>query len=280
MAEPVVATFSIAACDLAAGQWGVAVQSKFLAVGSVVPWAEPHVGAIATQAYANPRYGPDGLGLLREGLPADEVVKRLTDADDGRDQRQLGVVDGHGRSATYTGTGCHDWAGGIAGDCFAAQGNILVGEETVAALARTFDDTKDKPLARRLIDCLAAAQAAGGDRRGEQSAAVLVVEKDAGYANLTDVIVDLRVDDHAHPIPELARVYRIHDLLFGSTPKDDWLPVDAGLRSELEERLANLGYAGTLAEMFDAWAGTENYEERVDGVERVDPIVLEALRTQ
>jgi uncharacterized Ntn-hydrolase superfamily protein len=280
MAEPVVATYSIAACDLAAGQWGVAVQSKFLAVGSVVPWAEPHVGAIATQAFANPRYGPDGLALLREGLPADEVVKRLTDADEGRNQRQLGVVDGQGRGATYTGAGCHDWAGGIAGDCFAAQGNILVGEETVAALSRTFDETKGKPLARRLIDCLAAAQAAGGDRRGEQSAAVLVVEKDAGYGNLTDVIVDLRVDDHAHPIPELARIYGIHDLLFGSTPKDDWLPVDAGLRSELEERLTGLGYAGTLAEMFDTWAGTENYEERVDGVERVDPIVLEALRAQ
>jgi len=207
MAEPIVATYSIAACDVAAGQWGVAVQSKFLAVGSVVPWAEPHVGAIATQAYANPRYGSDGLALLREGLSADEVVKRLTDADDGRDHRQLGVVDGHGGSATYSGSACMDWAGGIAGAGFAAQGNILVGAETVAALASTFADTEGSPLARRLIDCLAAAQAAGGDRRGQQSAAVLVVERDGGYAGLSDVLVDLRVDDHAEPIDELRRLY-------------------------------------------------------------------------
>src|SRR5512142_3555222 len=141
MARPVVATFSIAACDLEAGQWGVATQSKFLAVGSVVPWAEPRVGAVATQAYANPRYGPDGLALLREGLAAEEVVRRLTEADDGRDHRQLGVVDADGGSATFTGSACMDWAGGIAGPCFAAQGNILVGGETVQALATTFEAT-------------------------------------------------------------------------------------------------------------------------------------------
>src|SRR3954452_1685775 len=184
MADPLVATYSIAACDLDAGRWGVATQSKFLAVGSVVPWAEPHAGAIATQAYANPRYGPDGLALLRDGLPADEVVKRLTAADEGRDHRQLGVVDGNGGSATYTGAECMDWAGGIAGVGFAAQGNILVGEETVAALAGTFTETAGRPLAERLIDCLAAAQSAGGDKRGQQSAALLVVEKDGGYAAL------------------------------------------------------------------------------------------------
>src|SRR6478672_10031251 len=132
MANRPVATFSICACDLEEGRWGVATQSKFLAVGSVVPWAEPHVGAIATQAYANPRYGPDGLALLREGLSAEEVVEQLTNADADSAQRQLGVVDGEGRSATFTGAECMDWAGGIAGPCFAAQGNILVGEETVA----------------------------------------------------------------------------------------------------------------------------------------------------
>jgi uncharacterized Ntn-hydrolase superfamily protein len=180
MAEPIVATYSIAACDLEAGQWGVATQSKFLAVGSIVPWAEPYVGAIATQAYANPRYGPDGLELLREGLGATEVVERLTDADDARDHRQLGVVDRQGGSATYSGSECMDWAGGLAGPCFAAQGNILVGEETVAALATTFAATAGRPLAERLLECLAAAQTAGGDRRGQQSAAVLVVERDGG----------------------------------------------------------------------------------------------------
>ena len=278
MAELTVATFSIAACDLEAGQWGVATQSKFLAVGSVVPWAEPGVGAIATQAYANPRYGPEGLALLRDGLPADEVVRRLTDADDGRDQRQLGVVDGEGRGATFTGPACMDWAGGVAGACFAAQGNILVGRETVDALAATFGTTEGRPLAERLIDCLAAAQAAGGDRRGQQSAALLVVERDGGYAGLSDLLVDLRVDDHAEPIPELARLYEMHDLLFGKTPASTWIVVDDDLRTELSERLARLGYDGRLDETLPAWAGTENLEERVDGVERIDPVVLEELR--
>jgi uncharacterized Ntn-hydrolase superfamily protein len=135
MTEQVVATYSIVACDLEAGQWGVATQSKFLAVGSVVPWAEPRVGAIATQSYANPRYGPDGLALLRDGLSAEEAVARLTEADEGRARRQLGMVDGQGRAATYTGDECHEWAGGRTGDCYAAQGNILVSAETVDALA-------------------------------------------------------------------------------------------------------------------------------------------------
>src|SRR5574340_465179 len=144
-----VATDSIAACALSSRQWGVATPSKFLAVGSIVPWAEAGVGAVATQAYANPRYGPDGLALLRDGLPAGDVVRRLTDADDGRDPRQLGVVDGLGRGATFTGAKCMDWAGGIAGECFAAQGNILAGPETVDALAATFAATADRPLAER-----------------------------------------------------------------------------------------------------------------------------------
>src|SRR4051812_2260792 len=163
MAEPIVATYSIVACDLDAGQWGVAVQSKFLAVGSVVPWAEPGVGALATQAYANPRYGPGGLALLREGLSAADVAERLTSADEGRDHRQLGIVDGNGGSHTYTGSECMDWAGGIAGPCFAAQGNILVSAATVEAIADTFAGNGGKPLAERLIECLAAAQAQGGD---------------------------------------------------------------------------------------------------------------------
>ncbi|HEX6761806.1 MAG TPA: DUF1028 domain-containing protein [Gaiellaceae bacterium] len=279
MAE-IVATYSIAACDLEAGQWGIATQSKFLAVGSVVPWAEPHVGAIATQAYANPRYGPDGLALLRDGSPAEEVVRRLTDADDGRDHRQLGVVDGEGRGATYTGSACMDWAGGIAGSCFAAQGNILVGAETVDALAATFTATAGRPLAERLLDCLAAAQSAGGDRRGEQSAALLVVERDGGYASLSDVLVDLRVDDHEAPVAEIARLYELHALLFGKTPASKWVLVDDELRGELTGRLAKLGYDGELAAALAAWAGTENLEERVDGVERIDPVVLEELRNR
>src|SRR5581483_9460718 len=181
MAEPIVATYSIAACDLAAGQWGVAVESKFLAAGSLVPWAEPHVGAIATQAYANPRYGPDGLALLRDGLAAEEVVRRLTEADSERETRQLGVVDGAGRAASFTGRECHDWAGGRTGHCFAAQGNILAGPAVVDALVTSFEATAGRPLARRLLEALAAGQEAGGDRRGQQAAALLVVERDGGY---------------------------------------------------------------------------------------------------
>jgi uncharacterized Ntn-hydrolase superfamily protein len=273
-----VATYSIVAGDLDAGQWGVATQSKFLAVGSVVTWAEAQVGAIATQSYANPRYGPDGLALLRQSLSAEDVVKRLTEADDGRDQRQLGIVDANGRAATFTGSECHDWAGGRTGAGYAAQGNSLVSAETVDALAETFEATTGNPLAERLLDCLDAAQAAGGDRRGQQSAALLVVEKDAGYAQLSDVVVDLRVDDHERPLEELRRIYRLHDALFGSTPKEQWLDVDDALRVELSERLATIGYTAELERAFTDWAGTENYEMRVEGVERVDPIVLEALR--
>jgi uncharacterized Ntn-hydrolase superfamily protein len=276
--EPVVATYSIAACDLDAGKWGVATQSKFLAVGSVVPWASPHVGAIATQAYANPRYGPDGLALLADGLAATEVVERLTSADDGRNQRQLGVVDAKGGSATYTGSECMDWAGGIAGEGFAAQGNILVSEETVSAIAGSFEGSAGKPLAERLIDCLAAGQAAGGDSRGQQSAAVLVVQKDGGYAGLSDVVVDLRTDDHPTPVEELARIYSIHQALFGKTPHSDWILLDGPLAMEMKERLAKLGFEGDLAEAYARWAGQENLEERVDGISRIDPVVLEELR--
>jgi uncharacterized Ntn-hydrolase superfamily protein len=280
MAEPLVATFSIAACDLAADQWGVATQSKFLAVGSVVPWAEPGAGAIATQAYANPRFGPDGLALLRAGASAEEAVAKLTAADDGRDHRQLGIVDAHGGSASFTGSACFAWAGGQTGPGFAAQGNILVGPETVAALADTFTATDGRPLAHRLLDCLAAAQAAGGDRRGQQSAALYVVERGGGYAGLSDVLVDLRVDDHERPIGELARIYNLHDLLFGKTPRDQWLDVDDSLRAELTERLAHLGYDGALEQALAAWAGTENLEERIDGVDRIDPVVLQELRAR
>ena len=276
----VVATYSIVACDLEADQWGVAVQSKFLAVGSVVPWAEPRVGAIATQSYANPRYGPDGLALLREGRSAEEVVELLTADDDGRAERQVGVVDAEGRAATFTGEACHDWAGGRTGNGYAAQGNILVSHETVDALAVTFEQNGHLSLAERLVECLAAAQAAGGDRRGQQSASLLIVEKDAGYANLSDVVVDLRIDDHELPIAELRRLHGLHNEVFGITPPEDWLIVDEALASELRDSLAKLGYDGELERAFNDWAGTENLEERVDGVERIDPVVLAALRKQ
>jgi uncharacterized Ntn-hydrolase superfamily protein len=273
MAEVPVATYSICACDLEAGQWGVATQSKFLAVGSVVPWAAPQAGAIATQAYANPRYGPDGLALLGEGLSADEVVERLTSADDDRAIRQLGVVDGQGRAATFTGRDCHAWAGGRTGEGYAAQGNILVSGATVDALATTFEATAGAPLAVRLLDCLDAAEAAGGDSRGRQSSALLVVERDGGYAGLSDTLVDLRVDDHADPLGELRRVYGIHDDLFGRTPRDEWIAVDDALRAELDGLLGRAGHASLTD-----WAGIENLEERVDGESEIDPVVLARLR--
>jgi len=249
------------------------VQSKFLAVGSVVPWAEPLVGAIATQSWANPRYGPDGLAFLRGGLSAEEAVARLTGADDDRAQRQLGIVDGEGRAASYTGDECHAWAGHRTGAGYAAQGNILVSGDTVDALAETFEATAGDPLAERLVDCLDAAQAAGGDSRGQQSAALLVVGPEQGYAGLSDVLVDLRVDDHGRPLAELRRLFGLHQELFGKTPRSRWITLDDGLRREVAARLAVLGY-----ERLADWAGTANLEERVDGEDEVDPVVLDALR--
>ncbi|MGI8605824.1 MAG: DUF1028 domain-containing protein [Gaiellaceae bacterium] len=276
---PFVSTYSIAARDLERGEWGVGVQSKFLAVGSVVPWAEPGVGAVATQALANPRYGPDGLALLRDGLSAEETVAALVEADEGRDDRQVGIVDGDGRAATYTGTACLDWAGGKTGPGHAAQGNILVSEETVTGLQQGFEASAGRPLAERLLAALAAAQLAGGDRRGQQAAALLVVQKDGGYGGLDDLLVDLRVDDHAKPVTELERLYGRHQLLFGKTPPGEWLPVDEALAEELRTRLAALGYTDpSLEKAFNAWVGTENLEDRVNGVERVDPVVLAELR--
>jgi uncharacterized Ntn-hydrolase superfamily protein len=266
-------TYSIAACDLETREWGVAVQSKFLSVGSVVPWAEPEAGAIATQSYANPRYGPEGLGLLRSGKSAGKVVELLVSEDEGRDERQVGVVDAGGGSAAYTGPACPAWAGHRTGPCYAAQGNILVGAETVDALAETFLATTHLPLEQRLIESLAAAQAAGGDRRGQQSAALLVARRNGGYAQLSDIVVDLRVDDHERPIEELRRLYGLHHRLFGVTPDEDWLPLDEALTREVRDRLDRLGYA-TLRD----WAGVENLEERVRGDDAIDPVVLEALR--
>jgi uncharacterized Ntn-hydrolase superfamily protein len=276
---PLVSTYSIAACDLERGEWGVGVQSKFLAAGSIVPWAEPGVGAVATQALANPRYGPDGLAYLRDGLSADETVVALVEADEGRDDRQVGIVDAQGRAATYTGKDCLDWAGGKSGPGYAAQGNILVSEETVAGLVQGFEAGPGRPLAERLLEALTAAQLAGGDRRGQQASGLLVVQKDGGYGGMDDVLVDLRVDDHAEPVAELKRLYGMHQLLFGKTPAGEWLPVDEALAEELRGRLAALGYAdANLEKAFTEWTGTENLEDRVNGIERIDPIVLAELR--
>jgi uncharacterized Ntn-hydrolase superfamily protein len=200
-------------------------------------------------------------------------VRRLTETDEGRNERQLGVVDGTARAASYTGAACNEWAGGRTGDGYAAQGNILVSAETVDALAETFESTAGRPLAERLLDSLDAAQAAGGDRRGQQSAALLVVGPGQGYAGLSDVAVDLRADDHARPLGELRRLYGLHRQLYGRTPRAQWVEVDDGLRQEIEDRLAVLGF-----DTLEAWAGQMNLEARVDGTEAVDPFVLAELR--
>jgi uncharacterized Ntn-hydrolase superfamily protein len=273
-------TYSIVACDPDRRQWGVAVQSKFLAVGSLVAWGEAEVGAVATQAWMNPSYGPDGLALLRDGLGAEEVVDRLTAADEGRAQRQLGIVDAGGNAASYTGASCLEWAGSRTGDGYAAQGNILVSGATVDAMADTFEAGAGTPLARRLLAALAAAQAAGGDRRGQQAAAVLVVEKGGGYGGC-DVAVDLRVDDHEQPVAELRRLLDLHELYFGETPPSEWLPVEGALADELPRLLARVGYgSGDLGVDLDEWAGYVNLEERVRGTDAIDPVVLEQLRKE
>lgn len=213
---PRVATFSIVAFDPRTGELGVAVQSRFLAVGAVVPWAKAGVGAIATQSFANTSYGPDGLKLLASGTAPEEAVKQLTEADPQRAVRQLGIVNATGKAATFTGGECNAWAGGRTGANFAAQGNILAGEAVVTAMAESFEKSADseKELGQRLIDALKAGQAAGGDKRGMQSAALLVVREGWGYAGLSDRYRDLRVDDHAEPIAELQRIYELHKRIF------------------------------------------------------------------
>lgn len=206
---PLVATFSIVACDPQTGEWGVAVQSRVLAVGALVPFARAGVGAIATQAYCNTTYGPRGLELLAEGRTAEEVVAALIADDPDRAQRQVAVVDAQGRVAHHTGSECFAWAGAKAGTHYSCQGNILTGQDVVEAMGQAFEATEGE-LADRLMAALAAGQEAGGDRRGQQSAALLVVQKDAGYGGFDDRKYDLRVDDHETPIAELQRILKLH----------------------------------------------------------------------
>jgi uncharacterized Ntn-hydrolase superfamily protein len=266
-------TFSLVACDLEARQWGVAVASKFPSVGAVVPWARGDIGAVATQSYANVLYGPQGLERLAAGESAQTVVDALTTADDQRAERQLGIVDSKGGSATFTGGNCMDWAGGRTGLGYAAQGNILAGPQVVDALADTFTATAGS-LGERLAAALLAADRAGGDRRGRQSAALIVRKTDAGYGGNNDMMLDLRVDDHTDPVPELIRILGIHILLFEKTPPDEFLPLQGELAAEVSAALERRGY-GSLEE----FAGVENVEERLwsDG-SRIDPELLRLLR--
>jgi uncharacterized Ntn-hydrolase superfamily protein len=274
-------TFSIAAFDLDTDSWGIAVASKFLAVGSAVPWGRAGAGAVATQATANLSYGPDGLRLLEERSTAAQVVDVLTRSDGERDHRQLGVVDATGTGATWTGASCLEWAGGEAGDGYAVQGNILAGPEVVAAMVAAWHGGAAEAFPRRLLAALAAGDRAGGDRRGRQSAALRVWRAGAAYGGVLDSAIDLRVDDHRGPVDELARLLDLHELYFGRPDPASLLPLQGPLAAQVAASLERLGYAtaggARLAEALETWAGVENFEERlVPG--KLDPVVLEQLR--
>lgn len=282
-----VATFSIVALDPRTGEVGVAVASKFLAVGAVVPWARAGVGAVATQAWANLSYGPDGLRLLEQGLAADEVVARLVDADEQREHRQLGVVDARGRAAAWTGRECLEWAGHQTGEGFTCQGNILAGPEVVAAMAETFART-DGALPERLVAALAAGEAAGGDRRGRQSAALYVAKERGAYGGVLDRYVDLRVDDSGRPVDELRRLLELHRFYFPPGVPDVVRLTEPTVR-EIQEALRRRGfYEGEVTGRYDArtkdafrrWVGVENLEERWREDDIVDRLVLLHLRRQ
>ena len=281
-----VATFSIVAFDPETDSLGVAVQSKFLAVGSVVPWARAGAGAVATQAMANYNYGPRGLELLTQGTTAEGTVERLTSADEDREHRQVGVIDSRGRAATFTGSECFEWAGGMTGQYYAAQGNILVGGETVEAMARTYEETGGD-LAARLLSALDAGQAAGGDSRGKQSAALLVVREGGGYGGDNDRVVDLRVDDHPDPIRELFRIRDLHTLYFGETKPEDVVIVDGAVRREVADALRRSGYVqgqdiedDDLFDALSAYISTENFEEREQRRGYLDRAVMEYMKGQ
>jgi uncharacterized Ntn-hydrolase superfamily protein len=281
-----IATFSIVAFDPETDSLGVAVQSKFLAVGSVVPWARAGAGAVATQAMANYNYGPRGLDLMSDGRSAGETVEALTSSDENREHRQVGVVDAQGRAATFTGSECFDWAGGVTGEHYAAQGNILVGKETVGAIAKAYEETHGD-LPTRLLSALDAGQGAGGDSRGKQSAALLVVREAGGYGGDNDRVVDLRVDDHAEPIRELIRIRDLHTLYFGETAPEDVVAVDGDVRAEVADALLRAGYLGGPGvgddDVFDALSAyirTENFEEREQRRGYLDRAVLDYLRGQ
>ncbi len=265
-------TFSIVGRSPDGAALGVAVASKFLAVGAAVPAAEVEVGAIATQAFANLAYRPDGLRLLRDGRSAQETLDALTASDDGRDSRQAGVVDAQGRAASYTGPSCNAWAGGRTGDGYAMQGNILVGPDVVEAMERAWLDAADDALPDRLLAALAAGDDAGGDRRGRQSAAVFVVRKEGGYGGLSDVEIDLRVDDHDQPVTELRRLLDLHRLYFGKPDPSTLLPLEGHIDEEVTWRLKKLGHTS-----LEEWAGIENFEERMVAGS-IDPLVLDKLR--
>jgi uncharacterized Ntn-hydrolase superfamily protein len=282
-----IATFSIVAYDPIRGEWGVAVQSKFLAAAAVVSWAEAGAGAVATQSYANLGYGPEGLYMMARGMSAEETIARLTEVDEQRETRQVGVVDRNGRTAAYTGSECHEWAGHVVGDHFACQGNILI-PGTVEAMSAEFERERrgTGELADWLVAALAAGQVAGGDKRGRQAAGVLVVRANGGYGGRTDRYLDLRVDDDPEPIRKLGQLVEMHHLFFGEVDPANVVPL-AEVAGDLQTILLRTGhYQGQLTGQFDdatrkaLWAlvGQENLEERWDGTgDVIDRVALSFL---
>lgn len=305
-------TFSIVARDPATGDLGVAVQSKFLAVGAVVPWARAGVGAVATQSFANVAYGPDGLARLAGGATASDALAALVAVDPLRGQRQAGIVDARGGAATHTGRACLAWAGGRTGDGYAAQGNILAGPGVVDALVDTYL-AGGRPFPELLVACLAAADAAGGDRRGRESASLLVVREGAGYGGGNDRWIDLRVDDHPDPIAELGRILDLERLYMDRPDPGDLVALDATLAAEIRDRLGRAGWGPGRPSIYapmwpdevepepdrpaigrprpfpdgwddrwqDAllgWMSVENLEERATAGGWIDPRVLAYLR--
>lgn len=288
MSPSVVATFSIVARDPSSGDLGVAVQSKFLAVGSLVPWARANVGAIATQALANISYGPNGLALLEQGLPAADVLNQLIIDDKGAERRQVGIVDREGRVAVHTGNGCIPWAGHVVGDNFCCLGNILAGEAVVKSMAERFTASIGRgELAERLVEALDAGQTAGGDRRGRQSAGLYIVRAGGSYGGYLDRYIDLRVDDHPEPIAELRRLLELHRFYLTRPGDEDWVAIDKPLAGELQDALRDLGYySGPNTNTYDemtrealfAYGAIENLEERLVEEARIDRQVLEFIR--
>lgn len=283
---PHPSTFSIAACDLDTPAWGVAVASKFLAVGAVVPWVRAGAGAVATQSFANTSYGPQGLDWMAQGLPAEETLRRLVLNDPEKAQRQVGLVDAQGRAATFTGEGCFDWAGGVTGPGYAIQGNILAGAQVVQAMEQAFLQTQGA-LEQRLYAALLAGDRAGGDRRGRQSAALYVARPAGGYGGFNDRWMDYRVDDHTDPVVRLGELLHLHELYFGHSAAGEQAALEGETLVKLQRLAKQLGYyQGALHGELDAatrtaleaFLGNENFEERVDWEnKKIDPPVVAYL---
>jgi uncharacterized Ntn-hydrolase superfamily protein len=269
---PKPSTFSIVACGLEEQSWGVAVASKFPAVGAVVPWVEAEAGAVATQALANTSFGPRGLALMASDLSAEETLTRLLENDEDREQRQVGLVDANGQSATFTGSRCFEWAGGLTGSGYAIQGNILAGEPVIKEMEKAFLEATGE-LPSRLYAALLAGDRSGGDRRGRQSAAIYVAKPKAGYGGGTDRWIDYRVDDHEDPVPRLGELLELHELYFGKSDKKEHVALKGEPLQQLQAVLLKLDYLEGKADgVYDeltkaalrAFTGNENFEERVD----------------